>query len=421
MFLGVHKAFILCGLSLLYTNCAQKRIDPPPTSSSTGLARSFSLTDTSTPSPKELLTASSGKLNEVGNALIETDIADGLISSSEERKYLKGTKKKGREIAGPQESVVPERKKTSLRKQESIVHTFPEIKLKIPATDSSAQVDKNISSFLDASTISLKPKSKKQGLPVPENFDNDNKQTIPEKKRKSSNQKNKKKFLSPPSKSQDQPIHSQKKELPEKRENGQKGSPPSVSLIKSKPHQGEKGESKQIGTKPNHALPFAGTQKLGKQFKGVVAPVTNLEHSISFLQSGNRSASVEEITGGEQNAGFQDEHAELNFTERAGVVLGWKAELLRSEEVTRAKFKTENQSIPTSKGSASDFRKAKIFLNRQPKTSKIKVEHKGNLNSLQKAEDWNQGRGGKTINLSEQNLDDRRFEEALRWIQQKGK
>lgn len=430
---GVRNIFILSCLSLLWSNCAQKGIDfnDPQNTPKAAITSSLSPTVLSNPQSKEPAKPLSGESRKAENAKVKPGDRKGVIFTNEKRKDLKGNKKKGKEIREPKESKVFANKKPFLMKKKSNVHSLPSTKHSIPPLDSSTQVPEDVSGFSNSAHTSLKPKSKKQIQTESKMLTTIDKPDISREKRKSPDQKvtknassypvRKKNILPLPSKSEAEKLHSQKKEVSNKVVSGKNDLTKSISLIQGEPIPGKGGEPKQSIGKPEKVRPLSVIQNLDKQPKGVAASDSSSGHPISLVHSNYRPKSVEEIKGSMPDVSLLGNQVELNATERAGVALGWKAELLRSEAKDKDKSKFKNQSFPEGKGNTQGFSQAKSYLNRSTKTSEIDIDSKRNLNSLENSKDWNQGRGRRAIKLSEQNLDGPRFEEALRWIQQKGK
>jgi hypothetical protein len=123
-------------------------------------------------------------------------------------------------------------------------------------------------------------------------------------------------------------------------------------------------------------------------------------------------------TAGDRNVtDLRDYLTDQNYTQRAGLVVGWKDEPLVTEEETNSKPRTLSESLTQPHG--NDWNHLKSYLNRNAVL--FGDDRIGQMNSLQRAEHWNEGGEGREIKLSDQRGDGPRFQEALRWIQQKGR
>jgi len=161
----------------------------------------------------------------------------------------------------------------------------------------------------------------------------------------------------------------------------------------------------------------AETKKSGKQDLDNLKSASKEKISVSSLKN-DITLEAPSKKGGDRNVtDVRDYIADQNYTQRAGLTVGWKAEPQVTEEETNSKPRTLSESVTQPHG--NDWNHLKSYLNRNAVL--FGDDRSGQMNSLQRVEHWNEGRKGRAINLSDQGGDGPRFQEALRWIQQKGR
>ena len=161
----------------------------------------------------------------------------------------------------------------------------------------------------------------------------------------------------------------------------------------------------------------AETEKSGKQALENWTSATKEKISVSSLKS-DITLEASSKKGGDGNVtDLRDYLTDQNYTQRAGLVVGWKAEPLVTAEEANSKPRTLSESLTQPHG--NDWNHLKSYLNRNAVL--FGDDRIGQMNSLQRAKHWNEGRKGREIYLFDQRGDGPRFQEALRWIQQKGR
>ena len=164
---------------------------------------------------------------------------------------------------------------------------------------------------------------------------------------------------------------------------------------------------------PEHRAGVAEAEKSGIQALGSSESASQVKISVSSPKKHIALKAPAKKSGDSNETGLSDYLADQSFTERTGFTGGWKGEAL----VT--KTGEETQSNPRTPSYVNDLSHLKAYLNRN--TALFEDDRGGQMNSLQRVEHWNEGRQGREINLSDQGGDGPRFQEALRWIQQKGR
>ena len=164
---------------------------------------------------------------------------------------------------------------------------------------------------------------------------------------------------------------------------------------------------------PEHRAGVAEAEKSGIQALGSSESASQVKISVSSPKKHIALKAPAKKSGDSNETGLSDYLADQSFTERTEFTGGWKGEALVTKTVE------ETQSNPRTPSYVNDLSHLKAYLNRN--TALFEDDRGGQMNSLQRVEHWNEGRQGREINLSDQGGDGPRFQEALRWIQQKGR